>query len=154
MIDNFVECSHCSSNACYETDAENYISWQCMDCGFYTSTLMLKNSDVVKMVKDTSPSLINDLAFEDSDDRVWYPRVINVPKIGIIFPDGTDADHWCWSFARSVEIPEEQRMRYPVKDKPGEFQTHKIDYENKKSYRPIDYILALEESGLLKYFEN
>lgn len=151
MTDNFVECRHCGSDACYETDLEDSISWQCMDCGFFTSTLMLKNSDIVNNIFETSPSLINDLAMEDDDGFIWFPRVVNSPKIGIIFPDGKNANDWCWTFAPEVEIPEDQRHRYPIKGKPGEFQTHKIDMENKKNYKQIDFILALEESGLLNY---
>lgn len=151
MTDTFVICRKCGSDACYENDQENSISWQCMDCGFYTSTHMLKNSDIVKFVTDTSPSLINDLAYEDEDGFIWFPRVVTSPMKGIIFPNGTSINNWNWTFAPEVIIPEDQRHRYPVKDKPGEFQTHRIAMENAKNYAQGDYILALEESGLLNY---
>ena len=149
MTDQFSICRHCGSDACYENNTGASMIWQCMDCGFYTSTQMLKNSEVVKYIKDTSPSLINDLSFKDDSGFIWYPRIFNKPGIGILFPDGTGKDDWAWCFAPEVPIPEEDRFKYPMKDKPGQFHTHRINYNLKSYYNQYDYIVAMEENGLL-----
>lgn len=149
VADDLVECRRCGSDACYQIHETNYIRWQCMDCGFYTNTLMLAGSQPVKFLQDDSPELIKDLLYTDEDGFVWAPLIINKPGIGILFPDGTSADSWRWSFAPEVLIPEEQRHRYPVKGEKGAFHTHKVDMSLVKHYDQNDYIVALQDAGLL-----
>lgn len=148
--DELVICRRCNSDACYQIQEDgSHIRWQCMDCGFYTNTLMLSDSEAIKYLKDTSPELIKDLLFEDSDGFIWAPATINRPGIGLIFPDGTSVDNWYWAFAPEVLIATDQRYRYPVKGKEGEYHTHKVDMNKVQHFGQMDFILALQTANLL-----
>lgn len=149
MTDTLTTCRRCGSDACYEVNHGNSMHWQCMDCGFYTNTYMLKNSEVIDHIKATSPELYKDLLYEDEDGFIWAPKVINIATLGILFVEGTSADNYQWCFAPEVIIPNDQQYRYPKKDSPGEFHTHRVDMNLKKLYGQLDFILAMQESGIL-----
>jgi hypothetical protein len=149
MVDNFVTCRRCGSDVCYEVNHETSMHWQCMDCGFYTNTFMLKNSEVVDHLKGTLPDLYKDLLFDDNEGFVWASKTINSPGTGVIFIEGTSVDNWCWCFAPDVIIPETERYRYPKKGSPNEFHSFRTDMNLKKVYGQLDFILAVQESGFL-----
>lgn len=149
MTDQLVECRHCGHDACYESKTDNIIGWQCMDCGFYTNTMMLQGGEMVKFIKETSPELIRDLLFEDNSGLVWAPRILNKPGIGIIFPSGPNAKDWFWTFAPEVPVPEGQKERFPVKGKPGEFHKTKVSTTEAQHFGQADFILALQAANLL-----
>ena len=151
MTDEFVICKRCGSDACYKVEHEKSMHWQCMDCGFYTNTTMLKNSDVVDHIKSTSPELYKDLLFEDEDGLIWAPKVVKVPEVGTIFIDGTSIMNWAWCFMPAEKIPEEERWEFPDKNKPGEFEIYRTNDKKKRSYGQQDFIMAMEEAGLLNY---
>ena len=148
MAEDFVTCRRCNSDACYEVNHGNSVHWQCMDCGFYTNTFMLSDSDVVEQIAATSPELYKDLMVQDQDGLVWCPKVIDNEQ-GTIFIDGTSVDKWSWAYIPKVAIPKEEQYRYPVKGKPGEFHQTRADINLKKTYGQHDFILALQDSGML-----
>ena len=152
LQEEFDICKKCGSDACYKITDGKHISWQCMDCGFYTNTMMLINSETVEYLIKNSPYLFNDIKFEDNDGLVWWPKVVNTPGVGIIFPDGSSADNWQWCFAPEVPIEESEKDNYPIKGPAGNilgYRTHKIDYDKSKHYARTDYILALNDAKLL-----
>jgi len=148
MADAFSICRNCGSDVCYEVDHGNSMHWSCLDCGFYTNTFMLKDSDVVEQIKDTSPELYKDLMHVDGDGLVWFPKVIDNEHC-LIFIDGISIDSWSWCYIPKVSIPFSEQYRYPVKGKPGEFHTTRVDQNLKKTFGQLDFILALQESGML-----
>lgn len=149
VVDELVICRHCGSDACYQYHDATHIKWQCMDCGFYTNTYMLKNSELVLHLKDTSPDLFNDISYEDADGLVWYPLIVNKPGIGIISPIGTSSENWSWAFIPEVPILVTERHKYPVKDKPGEYHSFKSDMGAMQQFAPGDFILTLQAANLL-----
>ena len=86
------------SNACYEQtfqqDGKDVTTWMCFGSGFTTSTLMEKDSVIVKNTLETSPELYKDLMHVDKNNRVWFPSTITLPAKGMVFADGTDKDNW------------------------------------------------------------
>lgn len=147
MIDNMTTCRRCGSDVCYEVNHDTSMYWQCMDCGFYTNTFMLKGSEVVNNLKETLPELYKDLLFHDEDGFIWCVKVIMKPGIGSIFAEGTSIVDWHWTFLPDIPIlPTEQHL-FPIKS--GIPRTHKSDEANKKKYGQYDFILALQDAGLL-----
>ena len=90
MNDNLVKCPHCEAEMCYEYHNPQYIQWMCFNCGYGSTSHMVKDSDFVKSSKEVLPELIKDLEFTDENDFVWYPSTINIPEKGILFPNGSN----------------------------------------------------------------
>lgn len=140
-MDKLVDCKRCGGNACYEQNIdENTTTWMCMGCGFTTSTLMLKDGEVVKNAIETSPELYKDIMFEDSDKRVWLPATITLPAKGMVFVDGTDKKDWKWAAVNAIPLQEGDK-------KVSEDQTHKMDMKNVKHFKQKDFMDALETIG-------
>ena len=151
MADNLVICRRCNSDACYEVNHNTSMHWQCLDCGFYTSTFMLKNSELVEHLKGTLPDLYKDLLFEDADEFIWAPKTLNASE-GTIFIDGSSKENWSWCFVPNISIPQDEQYRFPKKGIHGEFHTTRADISLKKNYGQHDFIIALQDSGMLNLF--
>tara|TARA_X000001316_G_C918441_1_gene32600 strand:- start:64 stop:501 length:438 start_codon:yes stop_codon:yes gene_type:complete len=140
-MDKLIECKRCGGNACYEQKIdENTTTWMCMGCGFTTSTLMVKDGEVVNNAIETSPELYKDLMFEDTDKRVWLPATITLPGKGMVFIDGTDKNDWQWAAVKAIPLQEGDK-------KVAEDQTHKMDMKNVKHFKQKDFMDALENIG-------
>ena len=101
------------SNACYEQtfqqDGKDVTTWMCFGSGFTTSTLMEKDSVIVKNTLETSPELYKDLMHVDKNNRVWFPSTITLPAKVMVFADGTDKDNWKWAAVKAVELTKEEK---------------------------------------------
>ena len=118
------------SNACYEQtfqqDGKDVTTWMCFGSGFTTSTLMEKDSPVVKNTLETSPELYKDLMHIDKNNRAWFPSTITLPGKGMVFADGTNKKNWKWAAVKAIELTKEEKDsgKFP-KD-----QTFKMDMQN------------------------
>ena len=119
--DNLIQCPHCEGTMCYEYQHPTYVQWMCFNCGYGSTSHMVKDSEFVTSSKETMPELVKDLEFVAEDNLVWYPSVINVPEKGILFPNGGSKDAWGWTVAPLIEIDKEEKPRFPKN------QTHKVD---------------------------
>ena len=62
-------------------------------------------------------------------DIHWFPSILNMGKLGMIYPEGTK-DNWVWKFAEVRKLsPEEQ------KDPVYEGNEYTLDMENAKQYK-------------------
>ena len=137
MTDNLVKCPHCEAEMCYEYHNPHYIQWMCFNCGYGSTSHMVKDSDFVKSSKEVLPELIKDLEFTDENDFVWYPSTINVPEKGILFPNGNNKDNWMWAVAPLTLIKKEEKSRFPKK------QTHKVDLNNMQYFPREEFARAV-----------
>jgi len=143
MDDNLVKCPHCEAEMCYEYHNPQYIQWMCFNCGYGSTSHMVKDSDFVKSSKEVLPELIKDLEFIDENNFVWYPSTINIPGQGILFPNGSNKDTWGWSVAPLIPIKEEEKSKFP-KD-----QTHKVDLASMEHFPKESYALAVTKLNAL-----
>lgn len=137
MNDNLVKCPHCEAEMCYEYHNPQYIQWMCFNCGYGSTSHMVKDSDFVKSSKEVLPELIKDLEFTDENDFVWYPSTINIPEKGILFPNGSNKDNWMWAVAPLTLIKKEEKARFPKK------QTHKVDLSNMQYFSKEEFAKAV-----------
>lgn len=140
-MEGLIECKRCGGNACLEQEASGVSTYFCFGCGFTTTAVSTKDSDIVKNAIETAPELYKDLMFVDEKGLVWLPATITLPKSGMVFIDGTGKSQWAWAAAKAVPIPEEDKEKY----KPD--QTHKMDMKNVKYFGEKDFMDALEEIG-------
>jgi hypothetical protein len=154
-MDNVIVCKVCGQEECFKETENDIDSFLCMGCGYTTTSLNVDDSIELRKWEQTTPELIKKSKFVDPDTNlVWYPSVLNFPNIGMIFPDGTNEDNWNWRVARAVDIPEEDRSKYPVPGKDGEFYTRRIDMKGSKLYERTDFKTACEDLGILQKSEN
>jgi hypothetical protein len=143
-MDNLVICKRCGSDACMETEPYDGIkSYHCMGCGFVTSTLMKEGEAFYEEQKEILPELYKDLFFTDDEGKIWMPSSVNVPDQGMIFANGTTADLWKWSAVKAVLVTEEEKEKYPIKSKPGEYYKYRMDMDTIHHFEEKDYMEAL-----------
>jgi hypothetical protein len=143
MNDNLKKCPHCEAEMCYEYQHTQHVQWMCFNCGYGSTSHMVKDSDFVKTSKEVMPELIKDLEFIDADSFVWYPSVINIAEKGILFPNGGNKDVWRWTVAPLVEIKEEEKSRFPKN------QTRKVDLTNLEDFPKESFALAITKLNSL-----
>jgi hypothetical protein len=149
-MENLVICKRCGSDACMETEPYKDIkSYHCLGCGFTTNTLMKEGETFLEEQKEILPELYKDLFYTDDESKVWMPSSINIPDQGMIFANGTGADLWKWSAVKAVPVLEEEKEKYPIKSKPGEYYKFRMDMDTIQHFEERDYIGALEHLGIL-----
>jgi ribosomal protein L37E len=123
-------CFLCGERALHVAGTEEAQVMQCINCGYTTSTkfrgIKADNEEFQKLGED-----MKNWAKEENG-YIWIPSIITLP-IGMLYPIDKD-NKMKWSFAPMVEIPEEERKKYPNPNAPGKFYERKIDTDNPKIY--------------------
>jgi ribosomal protein L37E len=123
-------CFLCGERALHVAGTEEAQVMQCINCGYTTSTkfrgIKVDNEEFQKLGED-----MKNWAKEENG-YIWIPSIITLP-IGMLYPIDKD-NKMKWSFAPMVEIPEEERKKYPNPNAPGKFYERKIDTDNPKIY--------------------
>ena len=101
---------------------------QCLNCG-YTSTPIYSGTKETSEKFKELPEDIQKWA-KESGDRIWLPVQINLP-LGMLCPSKVD-DEMRWTFYNMIEIPEEEKEKYP--DGNGGYYTKTYDMEHPKLY--------------------
>jgi len=115
VVNSFVCCPHCGSSLCYHQDEGNGVeSMICMQCGFTTTNQMLEGSETEKAVTAKHPTLYKDLKFKDVHGFIWYPSVITIPGVGMVYIDGSSSENWEWTSTpmRSLTRKERRSGKY------------------------------------------
>lgn len=149
MQDQLVECRRCGSNACYEQHIdENTTTWLCMGCGFTTSTLMVKGSEVVSQAMSTMPELYKDLLHVDAEGLHWLPAVITLPDQGMVYLDGTSKEDWKWAAVKSIPLTKQDREeKVNGRPKYPKGVNTKADMKNLQHFDQTDFMDALDVIG-------
>ena len=140
------------SNNCFKvyTEPATDEHYLCMNTGYMASSnFKLEDENFQKQIQN-SPELVKALQHYDAEtDLIWIPTVLNMGKLGMIFPDG-NLENWSWCYAKSVEISEEERKNYPVPGKDGEFFKSRLDIEDAERYDNNKFIEACSAMGIIK----
>jgi len=143
-LDTIIDCPKSGGDLCYKTeinkDITNFLS---LSCGFWTNTLMKKDSEFYEEQITTLPELYKDIAWEDPETQlIWIPNTINIQDKGMVFANGSNAEEWNWSAVKAIPLEKEDEAKV-------EGQTHKMDMSTIKSFKERDYIDALSYIGVL-----
>mgnify|MGYP001161303938 FL=1 len=146
-----IDCPKSGGDLCYKVqvtpDITNYNS---LSCGFWTNSLMKLNEEFYEKQMSTLPELYIDLAWEDpKTGLVWIPNTINEPGVGMIFANGTDKNNWGWAAVKAVKVSEEDKEKYPIPGKEGEFMEYRMDMDNMRLFPEREYIDALSHIGII-----
>jgi len=143
-IDTIVDCPKSGGDLCYKTeinkDITNFLS---LSCGFWTNTLMKKDSEFYIEQISTLPEIYKDISWEYPETKlIWIPNTINIQDKGMVFASGTKEEEWSWSAVKAILLDKEDEAKV-------EGQTHKMDMSTIKLFKERDYIDALSYIGVL-----
>jgi|TARA_B110000977_G_scaffold139740_1_gene177402 hypothetical protein len=148
-MDDLKICDRCGSDACYVQEVNPEITnYQCYGCGFITNTLLVKDSQFFNEQMELLPNLYKELMGEDKDGKIWMPSTVNMPSKGMVFANGPNSSEWKWSAVLAVPVKEEEKEKYPIPNKDGEFYEWRMDMETIKHFEEKDYIEALDYIGI------
>ena len=147
-----ITCPVCfSENRCFEDtqvaedSKDEFTSYMCFNCGYTSNSSYSWDSIELKKAQTGATQLMNDIAFYDEDKKImWFPSVLNMGKLGIIYPDGTK-NNWIYKLAEVRKLsPEEQKLE--------KYKGHDmmLDVENAKEYGQYEFLDACREMGIIK----
>lgn len=154
VTDNLQTCNRCGGDACYVQEVNGIKLYSCYGCGFQTSSVMKKGERFFEEQLDILPELYKTLLGEDEEGMIWMPQTVNLPQQGMVFaaaardhaiPNETPSqDNYEWAAVKAIKIPEEDREKYPIPHKKGEFYEWRMDMTTEKRFAHNDFIEALD----------
>ena len=147
-MERVIDCPVCyNTDNCFEEVQETFSSYLCFACGFMSdSRYEIGSINVIENLKK-SPKLVVESQFEDRHRNiVWFPSVINMGKLGMIFPEGT-TDKYVWKYAKIIDIPEEERVNYNN-------YSQRLDVENAETFKQQNFIGACKAMGITERIDN
>ena len=158
ITDNLEKCNRCDGDACYVQEVNGVKLKSCYGCGFCTSSLMKKGEKFFEEQMEILPELYKALLGEDDEGMIWMPQTVNIPQQGMVFaaaardhaiPNETPSqDNYEWAAVKAIKIPEEDREKYPIPHKKGEFYEWRMDMTTEKRFNHTDFIEALDYIGV------
>ena len=143
-MERVITCPVCwDNNQCFEEVQETFSSYLCFHCGFMSDSRYEVDSLQLLDNLKKSPKLVQELKVEDKERNImWFPSVINMGELGMIFPEGTPEDY-VWKYAKVIDIPEEERHKYDNYDK-------RLDVEGAFTFSQNEFMKACDEMGITK----
>jgi len=141
-MEKVIDCPVCyNTDNCFEDAQKTFISYLCFACGFMSDSRYSTNSlELLDNLKN-SPKLVRESQFEDANRGiVWFPSVINMGSLGIIFPEG-DVDYFVWKYAKVIDIPENEKEKYNGHDK-------RLDVDNAETFDQNNFMGACRSMGI------
>ena len=143
-MERVITCPVCfDTNHCFEEVQEDFNSYLCFKCGFMSDSRYKIGSTMLEENLKKSTKLVRESSFKDKERNItWFPSVVNMGKLGIIYPEG-DTSNYVWRYARVVDIPEEERHLY-------ENHTQRLDVDNAETFGQYEFIKACEQMGITR----
>ena len=154
-MERVIVCSVCKDmDSCFEEIQDNFSSFMCFNCGFMSDRRDRAGRVELLDNLNKSPQLIQDLQYHDEQkDIVWFPCVINMGELGVIYPDedlqekaafrAKEKKSYVWKYAKVVDVPEDEREKYNNYDK-------RLDVENAQVYDKHEFLNACQDMGIIK----
>ncbi len=143
-MERVIDCPVChNADNCFEEVQETFSSYLCFACGFMSDSRYEVDSIYLVENLKNSPKLVIESQFIDKHRNiVWFPSVINMGKLGMIYPEGT-SDNYVWKYARVVDIPEEEQANYNN-------YSQRLDVENAETFEQDNFMGACKAMGITK----
>ena len=149
-MDNLIICTRCGSDACYVDEVNQDIkTYFCYGCGFQTNSLMKDGDVFYERQLEILPELYKDLLNKDDDGHIWMPSTVNIPTQGMIFANGSSLSDWGWAAVKAVPVLEEEKEKYPILGKEGQYYEWRMDMTTLQMFPERDFIEALSYIGAL-----
>jgi|TARA_R110001592_G_scaffold65074_2_gene199884 hypothetical protein len=149
MDNDFIECPCCGHDACTKNISNSGIEVQlCWTCGMTTNDKLIDGGDFEKDSYELTAEIIKDLK-QTHKGLSWYPKIINLPKRGMVFPEWNKrVKDWYWAAVKAIPVTEEEKEKYPDPLNKGQFYKFRMDMKNIKRYNKLCFMDAAEEIGM------
>jgi len=141
-MEKVIDCPVCyNTDNCFEEMQETFSSYLCFACGFMSDSRY--ETDSLHLIENLkkSPQFVQESQFKDNDRNiVWFPSIINMGKLGIIYPEGTK-ENYNWKYAKLVDIPEKERVNYNN-------HSQRLDVENAETLEQNNFMGACKSMGI------
>jgi hypothetical protein len=77
------------------------------------------------------------------------PTTINVPTQGMVFANGSSKEQWNWAAVKAVPVKEEEKEKYPIPGKQGEYYERRMDMTTLEGFPEREFMEALSYIGVL-----
>jgi len=150
-MDNLTICPcQRQSDACYMQEVSSEIkNYMCYGCGFVSNSLMREEERFYEEQIEILPELYKDLFWTDEDGKIWMPSVVNEPTKGMVFANGASSSTWMWGAVKAVPVKDEEKEKYPIPNKKGEYYQFRMDMTTLKNFDKFEFIDALEYINVL-----
>jgi len=150
-MDNLTICPcQRQSDACYIQEVSSEIkNYMCYGCGFISNSLMKEGERFYEEQIEILPELYKDLFWTDEDGKIWMPSVVNEPTKGMVFANGASVSNWSWGAVKAVPVKEEEKEKYPIPNKKGEYYQFRMDMTTLKNFDKFGFIDALSYINVL-----
>ena len=149
-MDKLINCPCCESDACYvDETTPNILTYFCYGCGLQTNSLMREGEEFYEQQISMLPELYKDLLNKDDDGNIWMPSSVNIPTQGMVFANGPSSSDWGWAAVKAVPVTDEEKSKYPIPNKKGEYYEWRMDMTTLKTFAERDFMEALSYLGLL-----
>ena len=145
-MERVIICPICKdTDSCFEEVQEHYSSYMCFNCGYMSDSRYRAGSVELVDNMNNSPQLVQDLQHHDeSKGIVWFPCVINMGELGIIYPEGLK-NNWTYKLAQPRPLTKEEK-----KDEKYKGHDKILDVENTKEFGQYEFLDALKLMGVVK----
>jgi len=133
-----------TGNECVLEEADEQtgvVSMICMETGFTTTDQLIHESEAQKAYESGLTELMKQSRVIDGVGLCWYPAFMQLPG-AMMYPDG-DVNNFHYQVAEVVDIIGEDREKYPVPGKEGEYFTARLDVENATQFEMKQFETAL-----------
>ena len=106
------------------------------------------------------PELYKALLGEDDEGMVWMPQTVNLPQQGMVFAavakefgvenETPSQDNYEWAAVKAIKIKEEDKEKYPIPNKKGEYYEWRMDMTTEKRFAHNDFVDALDYIDVFK----
>jgi hypothetical protein len=148
MKRTYDEVSPITNNLCVIVDTDdvlNTTSKLCMESGYTTNTFLKNEEKIMDVLKSRIPRIAFDFKIVDRFNQVWIPTMKSTEKAAIYpTPDETDNESFKWQVTPIKDLPEEEYIKYPNPEVPGEFLTKVADFQNSVDFERGDFENAYE----------
>ena len=133
-----------TGNECVLEEADEQtgvVSMICMETGFTTTDQLVFESEAQETYESGLTELMKQARVIDGIGLCWYPAFMQLPG-AMMYPDG-DPNNFHYEVAEVVDIVGEEREKYPVPGKEGEYFTARLDVENATKFEMKEFETAL-----------
>jgi hypothetical protein len=144
----FDDISPFTGNKCVLIEADENTGMEsriCMESGMTTTDRFIVGSRAIEQYEKFVPELYKDTKFVDQTlNQVWYLSTMRT-HVACLYAQGTTKDDYDWRLAMVKMLDADERKKYPVDGKEGEFHTHIVDVENAKQFGRNEFKAAIDE---------